>query len=186
MSFNPTASEIKQRMEKCLHALQGALAKVRTGRASLSILDGIKVEYYGNLSPLNQVATLGVPESRLITIAPWDPKVIPDIEKAIQKSDLGLTPANDGKVVRLPIPPLTEERRRDLVKLVKKEGEEGKVAIRHVRREAMEALKKMEKDGELSKDDHKHRSDEVEKITHEYVEKADQLVVHKEKELMEV
>src|SRR5262249_51226182 len=112
--------------------------------------------------------------------------VIPDIERAIQKADLGLTPTNDGKIVRLPIPPLTEERRRDLVKMVKKEGEEGRVAIRHVRREAMEALKKMEKDGDLSKDDHKHRSDEVEKITHEYVEKADHLVAHKEKELMEV
>jgi ribosome recycling factor len=186
MSFNPTTAEIKQRMEKCLQALQSSLAKVRTGRASISVLDGVKVDYYGNLSPLNQVATLGVPEPRLITIAPWDPKMIPDIERAIQKADLGLTPTNDGKIVRLPIPPLTEERRRDLVKMVKKEGEEGRVAIRHVRREAMEALKKMEKDGELSKDDHKHRSDEVEKITHEHVEKADQLVAHKEKELMEV
>src|SRR5262245_36100784 len=167
MTFNPTTAEIKQRMDKCLQALQNALAKVRTGRASLNILDGVKVEYYGNFSPLNQVATLGVPEPRLITISPWDPKVIPDIERAIQKADLGLTPTNDGKIVRLPIPPLTEERRRDLVKMVKKEGEEGRVAIRHVRREAMEALKKMEKDGDLSKDDHKHRSDEVEKITHE-------------------
>jgi len=183
--MNPTNAEIRQKMEKCIQSLQGNLAKVRTGRASLNLLDGVKVDYYGNLSPLNQVATLAVPESRMITIAPWDPKMIPEIEKAIMKADLGLMPANDGKIVRLPIPSLTEERRRDLVKLVKKEGEEGKVALRHVRREAMEALKKMEKDG-LSKDDHKHRSDEVEKITHEFVEKVDQLVAHKEKELMEV
>src|SRR4029450_1713553 len=181
MGLNPP--EIKQKMEKCIHALQTNLAKVRTGRASLNILDGVKVDYYGNLSPLTQVATLAVPESRMITIAPWDPKMIPDIEKAIQKADLGLIPANDGKIVRLPIPSLTEERRRDLVKQVKKEGEEGKVALRHVRREAMESLKKMEKDSELSKDDHKHKSDEVEKITHEYVEKGDQMVAHKEKEL---
>lgn len=184
MSLSP--AEIKQKMEKCLQSLQTNLAKVRTGRASLSLLDGVKVDYYGNLSPLNQVANLAVPEPRMITIAPWDPKMIPDIEKAILKADLGLTPANDGKIVRLPIPSLTEERRRDLVKLVKKEGEEGRVALRHVRREAMEGLKKMEKDGELSKDDHKHKSDEVEKITHEFVGKVDQIIAHKEKELMEV
>src|SRR5215831_12090198 len=123
MSTHATIADLKQRMEKCLKSLQGELAKIRTGRASLTLLDDVKVDYYGTPTPLNQIATLGVPESRLITIAPWDPKVIPDIEKAILKADLGLNPANDGKIVRLPIPSLTEERRKDLVKLVKKAGE---------------------------------------------------------------
>jgi ribosome recycling factor len=186
MTTHATIADLKQRMEKCLKSLQGELAKIRTGRASLTLLDDVKVDYYGTPTPLNQIATLGVPESRLITIAPWDPKVIPDIEKAILKADLGLNPANDGKIVRLPIPSLTEERRKDLVKLVKKAGEEGKVAVRHVRRDIMDLLKKMEKDGDLTKDDHKHLSDEVEKQTHEFVGKADQIIQHKEKELMEV
>ncbi|MFO1518482.1 MAG: ribosome recycling factor [bacterium] len=186
MSNHAAIAELKQRMEKCLKSLQTELTKVRTGRASLNLLDDVKVDYYGTLTPLNQVATLGVPEPRLITISPWDPKVIPDIEKAIMKADLGLMPTNDGKMVRLPIPALTEERRKDLVKMVKKMGEEGKVAVRHVRRDTMDALKKLEKDGDLSKDDHKHLSDEVEKITHEFVEKADKTIEHKEKELMEV
>lgn len=186
MSTHPTVVELKLRMEKCLKALQGELAKIRTGRASLTLLDDVKVDYYGALTPLNQVATLGVPEPRMITIAPWDPKVIPDIEKAILKAGLGLNPSNDGKIVRLPIPSLTEERRKDLVKMVKKAGEEGKVSVRHVRRDTMDLLKKMEKDGDITEDDHKHLNDEVEKQTHEFVAKADQLVEHKEKELMEV
>lgn len=186
MSTNPLIGELKQKMDKCLKALQTELTKVRTGRASISLLDDVKVDYYGTSTPIQQVATLGIPEPRLITISPWDPKVIPDIEKAILKSGLGLSPTNDGKIVRLPIPTLTEERRRDLVKIVKKQGEEGKVAVRHVRREGMDSLKKMEKDGHVSKDDVKHMSDEVEKITHEYVEKADHVVAAKEKELMEV
>lgn len=184
MSSNPLISELKQKMEKCLKSLQGELTKVRTGRASLALLDDVKVDYYGTPTPLQQVATLGVPEPRMITIAPWDPKVIPDIEKAILKSGLGLSPVNDGKLVRLPIPALTEERRRDLVKIVKKQGEEGKVAIRHVRREGMDGLKKMEK--EIPKDDVKHLEAEVEKLTHEFVDKADHAVAAKEKELMEV
>jgi len=186
MTTHATITDLKTRMEKCLKSLQGELAKIRTGRASLQLLDDVKVEYYGTLTPLNQVATLGVPEPRLITIAPWDPKVIPDIEKAILKSGLGLNPANDGKIVRLPIPSLTEERRKELVKIVKKAGEEGKVAVRHVRRDTMDLLKKMEKDAALTKDDHKHLSDEVEKQTHEFVAKADQMMEAKEKELMEV
>ncbi len=186
MSNNPLINELKQKMDKCLKALQGELTKVRTGRASIALLDDVRVDYYGAPTPLQQVATLGIPEPRMITITPWDPKVIPDIEKAILKSGLGLSPTNDGKLVRLPIPALTEERRKDLVKIVKKHGEEGKVAIRHVRREGMDALKKMEKDGHASKDDVKHLSDEVEKVTHEHVEKADHLVATKEKELLEV
>ena len=186
MSSNPLIVELKQKMDKCLKALQVELGKVRTGRASLALLDDVKVDYYGTPTPLQQVATLGVPESRLITIAPWDPKVIPDIEKAILKSGLGLSPTNDGKLVRLPIPTLTEERRRDLVKIVKKQGEEGKIAIRHVRREGMDGLKKMEKDGHASKDDVKLLESEVEKLTHDFVDKADHVVASKEKELLEV
>lgn len=186
MSSNPLISELRQKMEKCAKALQTELSKVRTGRASLNLLDDVRVDYYGTSTPLQQVASLGVPEPRLITIAPWDPKVIPDIEKAILKSGLGLSPTNDGKLVRLPIPSLTEERRRDLVKIVKKHGEEGKVAVRHVRREGMDVLKKMEKDGHVSKDDVKHLGDEVEKLTHEFVDKADHLIAAKEKELLEV
>ncbi len=186
MSNNPLIGDLKQKMDKCLKALQGDLSKVRTGRASITLLDDVRVDYYGTSTPLQQVATLGIPESRMITIAPWDPKVIPDIEKAILKSGLGLSPSNDGKIVRLPIPSLTEERRRDLVKIVKKQGEEGKVAVRHVRREGMDVLKKMEKEGHVSKDDVKHLGDEVEKVTHEYVEKVDHLVTTKEKELLEV
>lgn len=186
MSVNPLISELRQKMEKCLKSLQGELTKVRTGRASLNLLDDVKVDYYGSPTPLQQVGTLGVPEPRLITISPWDPKVIPDIEKAILKSNLGLSPTNDGKIIRLPIPPLTEERRRDLVKIVKKQGEEGKVALRHVRREGMDVLKKMEKEGHVSKDDVKHLESELEKLTHEFVDKSDQLVAAKEKELLEV
>ncbi len=186
MSSSPMIVDLKSKMEKSLKALQADLAKVRTGRASLSLVEDIRVDFYGVPTPLNQVGTLGVPESRMITIAPWDPKVIPDIEKAIMKADLGLMPTNDGKIVRLPVPSLTEERRRDLVKMVKKIAEEGKIALRHVRREAMELLKKQEKDSKLSKDDHKHLSDEVEKVTHDFVGKADQMMAAKEKELMEV
>ncbi len=186
MSSNPLIVELKQKMDKSLKSLQVDLSKVRTGRASVSLLDDIKVDYYGVPTPLQQVATMGVPEPRMITIAPWDPKVIPDIEKAILKSGLGLSPMNDGKIVRLPIPSLTEERRRDLVKIVKKQGEEGKIAIRHIRREGMDGLKKMEKDGHVSKDDVKLLETEVDKLTHEFTDKVDQVVASKEKELLEV
>ncbi len=183
---NPVLNELRQKMEKSIKSLQVDLGKVRTGRASLSILDDVRVDYYGTATPLNQVATLSIPESRMITLAPWDPKVIPDIEKAILKSGIGLSPVNDGKIVRLPIPALTEERRKELVKMVKKVGEEGKIALRHIRREVMELLKKQEKEKQISEDDHKHLNADVEKITHEFVEKIDQVVAHKEKELMEI
>ncbi|MBF0492690.1 MAG: ribosome recycling factor [Deltaproteobacteria bacterium] len=182
---NSVIQESKDRMEKCLKSLQVDLGKMRTGRASLSMLDAVRVDYYGTPTPLSQVGTLGVPEPRMITIAPWESKLIPDIERAILKSDLGLNPVNDGKLVRLPIPALTEERRRDLVKIAKKQGEEAKVALRHVRRDSMDSLKKQEKDG-LPKDEVKHLGDEVEKITHEYVAKVDQIISAKEKELLEV
>jgi len=179
-------TDLKPKLEKCIKAFQNDLQKMRTGRASLAMLEDVRVDYYGTLTPLNQVATLNIPEPRLITIAPWESKIIPEIEKAILKADLGVSPVNDGKLVRLPIPPLTEERRKDLVKMVKKMGEESKVALRHGRREAMDQIKKLEKDSHLPQDEAKHLSEEVEKIIHQFVEQIDKMVAHKEKELLEV
>jgi ribosome recycling factor len=173
-------------MEKSLGGLRGELSKVRTGRASTSLLDDIRVDYYGTSTPLNQVATLGVPESRLITISPWDASVIPVIEKAIIAANLGLTPSNDGKLIRLPIPALTEERRREMVKLVKKYGEESKISVRHVRREALDEIKGLEKDKKITEDDYKHLEKEIQKLTDSYVAQIDQSLAHKEKEVMEV
>lgn len=172
-------------MSKSIEALERELNRVRTGRASLSILDGIKVDYYGTLTPLNQMATLAVPESRLITIQPWDVSVIKDIEKAILKSDLGLTPANDGKIVRIAIPPLTEERRKELVKLVHKMCEEHKVSVRNVRRDSNELLKSLKKDGDISEDEAFKAQDEVQKITDEHVKLIDECYTNKEKEILE-
>jgi ribosome recycling factor len=172
-------------MSKSIEALERELNRVRTGRASLSILDGIKVDYYGTLTPLNQMATLAVPESRLITIQPWDVSVIKDIEKAILKSDLGLTPANDGKIVRIAIPPLTEERRKELVKLVHKMCEEHKVSVRNVRRDSNELLKSLKKDGDISEDEAFKAQDEIQKITDEHVKLIDECYTNKEKEILE-
>ncbi|MDH3799660.1 MAG: ribosome recycling factor [Desulfobacterales bacterium] len=172
-------------MSKSIEALERELNRVRTGRASLSILDGIKVDYYGTLTPLNQMATLAVPESRLITIQPWDVSVIKDIEKAILKSDLGLTPANDGKILRISIPPLTEERRKELVKLVHKICEEHKVSVRNVRRDSNELLKSLKKDGDISEDEAFKAQDEVQKITDEHVKLIDECYTNKEKEILE-
>ena len=172
-------------MSKSIEALERELNRVRTGRASLSILDGIKVDYYGTLTPLNQMATLAVPESRLITIQPWDISVIKDIEKAILKSDLGLTPANDGKILRISIPPLTEERRKELVKLVHKICEEHKVSVRNVRRDSNELLKSLKKDGDISEDEAFKAQDEVQKITDEHVKLIDECYTNKEKEILE-
>ena len=172
-------------MSKSIEALERELNRVRTGRASLSILDGIKVDYYGTLTPLNQMATLAVPESRLITIQPWDVSVIKDIEKALLKSDLGLTPANDGKILRISIPPLTEERRKELVKLVHKICEEHKVSVRNVRRDSNELLKSLKKDGDISEDEAFKAQDEVQKITDEHVKLIDECYTNKEKEILE-
>jgi ribosome recycling factor len=172
-------------MSKSIEALERELNRVRTGRASLSILDGIKVDYYGTLTPLNQMATLAVPESRLITIQPWDVSVIKDIEKALLKSDLGLTPANDGKILRISIPPLTEERRKELVKLVHKMCEEHKVSVRNVRRDSNELLKSLKKDGDISEDEAFKAQDEVQKITDEHVKLIDECYTKKEKEILE-
>ncbi len=178
--------ELKVNMEKAIRAFEKSLNKVRTGRASLSLLDGIKVEYYGVPTPLNQVATLSVPESRLILISPWDNSIIGNIEKAIQKSDLGLTPTSDGKLIRLSIPPLTEERRKELVKVVKRLSEECKINLRNVRRDANDQLKTIKKDNDISEDEFYAYQKEVQEVTDKYIEKADGIVVSKEKEIMEI
>lgn len=178
--------KVKEKMDKAIDALRKDLASIRTGRASLSIFDGILVDYYGTPTPINHLATMAVPESRLITIQPWEPRIIQEIEKAIQKSDLGLNPTNDGKVIRIAIPPLTEERRRQIVKHVHKRGEEARVAIRNIRRDANEEAKKLEKEKHISEDDTKRLIEEIQKITDSYIQKVDEIVKHKEDEVMEV
>lgn len=178
--------KVKEKMDKAIDALRKDLASIRTGRASLSIFDGILVDYYGTPTPINHLATMAVPESRLITIQPWEPRMIQEIEKAIQKSDLGLNPTNDGKVIRIAIPPLTEERRRQIVKHVHKRGEEARVAIRNIRRDANEEAKKLEKEKHISEDDTKRLIEEIQKITDSYIQKVDEIVKHKEDEVMEV
>jgi ribosome recycling factor len=183
---HPVLTKSKDKMEKCIASLRGELSKVRTGRASASMLDDIRVDYYGTPTPLNQVATLSVPEPRMITVSPWDASVIPLIEKSIIKSDLGLTPANDGKLIRIPIPALNEERRKEMVKLTRKYGEESKVAVRHVRRESIDEIKALEKDKKVSEDEAKKLEAEVQKLTDSYVKKVDESLEHKEKEVMEV
>ena len=172
-------------MGKSIDALKSEFKKVRTGRASLSILDDIRADYYGTLTPLNQMASLSVPESRLITIQPWDVSVIKDIEKAILKSDLGLTPSNDGKLIRISIPPLTEERRKQLGKLVHKKSEEHKVAVRNIRRDSNDLLKGLKKDGDISEDDAFRAQDQVQKITDKYIKLIDDISKEKETEILE-
>jgi len=178
-------SETREKMSKTITALENELKKVRTGRASLSLLDGIRADYYGTPTPLNQMASLSVPESRLIMIQPWDVTAIKEIEKAILKSDLGLTPANDGKLIRISIPPLTEERRKEIVKLVNKMCEDKKVALRNIRRDANEMLKMLKKDGDISEDDSFKAQDKVQKITDEHVGIVDDTFKNKEKEILE-
>ena len=172
-------------MDKSVTALKNEFKKVRTGRASTSILDSIRVDYYGTPTPLSQTATLAVPESRLITIQPWDVSVIKDIEKAILKSDLGLTPSSDGKIIRIAIPPLTEERRKELVKVIYKMGEEHKVGVRNLRRDANEFLKGLKKDGDISEDDAFKSQESVQKITDEHINRIDEVTKEKEKEILE-
>ncbi len=177
--------DTRESMEKTITSLNTELNRVRTGRANLSLLDGIRVDYYGTLTPLNQMASLAVPESRLITIQPWDATVIKEIEKAILKSDLGLTPSSDGKLIRIAIPPLTEERRKQLAKSVHKTCEEHKIAIRNLRRDANEMLKSLKKDGDISEDDSFRGQDQVQKITDEFVAQIDTIYKEKEKEILE-
>ena len=179
-------NETRQKMEKAIEALQREMAKLRTGRASLSMLDEVRVDYYGDKVPLNQVGTLSVPEPRMIAIAPWESTVIPAIEKAIQSANLGLSPINDGKLVRIPIPMLTEERRRDIVKMLKTHGEEARVAVRHARRDAIDEIKKNEKESKLSEDESKKAQTLAQKLTDDYVAKIDASVQKKEQEIMTV
>jgi ribosome recycling factor len=177
--------DTQERMDKTLAALKHELNRVRTGRASLSLLDGIRVDYYGTSTPLNQMASLSIPESRLIVIQPWDTSAIKDIEKALLKSDLGLTPSSDGKVVRIAIPPLTEERRKQLVKMVYKIGEEHKVAVRNIRRDGNEMLKTFKKDGDISEDEAFKAQEEIQKTTDAFIRRIDDTVKLKEKEILE-
>jgi len=178
--------ELRENMEKHIRFLEKSFNKVRTGRASTSLLDGIKVDYYGTVTPLNQVASLSVPESQLIVISPWDKSALGAIEKAIQKSELGLVPSNDGKIIRISIPPLTEERRKELVKVVRKMAEECKINQRNTRRDANANLKNLKKDGDISEDASFSAQEEVQKITDEYVKKTDEVLLRKEQEIMEV
>lgn len=180
-----TLQETKDRMGKTITDLKNELKRVRTGRASLSLLDGIRVDYYGTQTHLNQMASLSVPESRLIVIQPWDVSAIKEIEKAILKSDLGLTPSSDGKLIRIAIPPLTEERRKELVKVVSKMCEEHKIATRNIRRDSNELLKGFKKDGDISEDDAFKAQDSVQKVTDEYINRIDEIYKNKEKEILE-
>jgi ribosome recycling factor len=173
-------------MEKTLTVLKNEFQKIRTGRASTSILDGIKVDYYGNASGISQVATLAVPEPRTITISPWEAKIIPAIEKAILNSNIGLTPSNDGRTIRLNLPPLTEERRKEIVKDLKRKAEDDKVALRNIRRDAIDKLKKLEKDKAITEDELKKFEKDVQDATKGFELKIDEAVTHKEKEVMEV
>ena len=176
----------ESRMSKSVDSPTESLQSIRAGRANTSLLDKIYVDYYGQQSPLNQVASLSAPEARLLAIQPWDATLIPEIEKAIQKSDMGITPSNDGKVIRLVIPQLTEERRKDLTKLVGKYAEEAKVSIRNIRRDAMEDIKKAEKAKEISEDDRKTYEEDIQKLTDKYIKDIDSVAEEKEKELMEI
>lgn len=179
-------SNAKDKMTKAIQAYSRQLATIRAGRANPSLLDRITVDYYGMPTPLNQLAGISVPEARLLVVQPYDKSIVNDIEKAILKSDLGLTPTNDGNVIRISIPQLTEERRKELVKVVKKEAEEAKVAIRNIRREANDELKKLEKNGDITEDEQRGYIDDVQKITDEHIDKVDQLTKEKEKEILEI
>ena len=179
-------TNFKEDMEKTISALDKSFSRVRTGRASVTLLDGIKVDYYGTPTPIAQVATLSVPESRLIVISPWDATALGSIEKAIQKSDLGLTPSSDGKVIRISIPQLTEERRKELVKVVRKMAEEGKVKLRNAHRDANEELKELKKNNKMTEDELFTTQEEVQKLLDRHIEKTDKILTVKEKEIMEI
>ena len=178
--------DAKRRMDKSVDATANEFNTIRTGRASAALLDRVKVDYYGTETPLNQLATINVPEARLLTIQPYDPGSIKGIERAIQESELGLTPANDGKIIRLPIPQLTEERRKELVKVVRHVAEEGRVAVRNVRRDVMHHLKELVRDGEVGDDEERRAEERAQKLTDEHTAKIDELRKRKEEEIMEV
>ena len=176
--------EMKRKMDRALEVLGQDFARIRTGRASVTLLEGIKVDAYGTAMPISQVASLAAPEPRLLTVQPWDSALMSDLEKAILRSDLGLTPSNDGKIIRIPIPPLTTERRKELAKSTKKMTEESKVALRNLRRDANEQLKDLKKDKQISEDEVFKAQDEVQKVTDDYIKKLDALAAEKEKEIM--
>ncbi len=176
----------KSRMSKSVQTLKDEFSGLRTGRASSAMFERIKVEYYGNPTPLNQLATISIPEARLVVIQPWDKSVIGEIEKAIQKSELSLNPNNDGKVIRINIPPLTEERRKEYVKHAKQLAEQARVAVRNVRRDANDSLKKAQKDGDISEDEAKRGEDEIQKLTDQHTKEIDELLEAKEKEILEL
>jgi len=177
---------IQARMDGAMENLKKEFAAIRTGRASTALLDHVHIDYYGTPTKLSQAASLTVPDPRTIIIQPWEPKLLAEIEKAIMKSDLGLNPMNDGKLIRINIPPLTEERRKEYVKLAKKRGEESKVAVRNIRRDGNDQVKKLEKDKSVTEDEGKKIHDEIQKMTDAHIKKIDDAVLHKEKEIMEV
>ena len=178
--------EIEAKMEKRINDLVSEFKTIRAGRANASVLDKVSVEYYGSMTPINQVGSISSPEPRLLVIQPWDATLVKAIEKAINKSEIGITPQNDGKVIRLAFPPLTEERRKELVKKVKKYAEEAKVSIRSIRRDAMEMYKKQKKDGEITEDDMKNIEKDVQKLTDDYIKEIDKVTADKEKEITEL
>ena len=184
--MNEIISNAEERMKKSLASLKDGFATLRTGRASAAIFDKIRVDAYGDKSPLSQIANISVPEARLIVITPWDKGLIGEIEKAIRSSELSLNPSNDGKVIRISIPPLTEERRKEIAKVAKNNAEQGRVAVRNIRRDGNDELKKLQKDGKLSEDEESKLSDELQKLTDSYIGKLNQILEEKEKEIMEV
>lgn len=184
--YKEIITKSEEQMKKSISFLKEDLASIRAGKANPKLVDKIQVSYYGTMTPLNQIANISVPEPRAILIQPWDASLIKEIEKAILASDLGINPSNDGKLIRLMIPQLTEERRKDLLKLVKKETESTKIALRNIRRDANEELKKLEKDSEITKDDHKKAEDEMQKLTDRYIRYIDDVYKDKEKEILEV
>jgi ribosome recycling factor len=184
--MHSVSSSSEERMKKTITSLKDGFASLRTGRASASVFDKIKVDYYGDKSPLNQVANISIPEARLIVIQPWDKALIGEIEKAIRSSELSLNPSNDGKVIRISIPPLTEERRKELVKLAKNQAEQSRVSVRNIRRDGNDELKKLLKDAAITEDDESKAAEELQKLTDSYITKVNQVVEEKEKEIMEI
>ncbi|MGD1006084.1 MAG: ribosome recycling factor [Ignavibacteriaceae bacterium] len=181
-----TIKDAKSRMDKSLEALRGELAKIRSGKATTALLDGVKVDYYGNPTPINQVANVTVLDAHTLSVTPWDKSVLSAVERAILEANIGFNPVSDGTNLKIPVPPLNEERRKDLVKIIKKFGEESKVAVRNVRRDANEHLKKEEKSKRISEDQLKEGEEKIQKLTDEHVLKVDELLKHKEKEIMEI
>jgi ribosome recycling factor len=181
-----TLKDAKSRMDKSLEALRGELAKIRSGKATTALLDGVKVDYYGNPTPVNQVANVTVLDAHTLSVTPWDKSVLSAVDRAILEANIGFNPVSDGTNLKIPVPPLNEERRRDLVKIIKKFGEESKVAVRNIRRDANEHLKKEVKSKKISEDQLKEGEDKIQKLTDEHVLKVDELLKHKEKEIMEI